>query len=1056
MVILRRAAAPAAPSIELDGSQRGVLASTARVLRVLGGPGTGKTTLAVEFVARHVAAGERADRCLVLAASRQAAAALRDQVTARLDDTSTQSLARTWQAFGFALLRSEAALRGDPPPRLLNGPEQDLALRDLLAGHAAGDPPGPAWPDSVREALGTRGFRGELRDLLMRTVEHGLGPDDLLALGHEHDRPEWVAASHVLREYDQVTAFSRHGAYDPAWLLTAAADLLEDDPLALDRLRDAVSLVVVDDAQELTSAAARLLRVVAAAGPRVVLLGDPDAAVQTFRGADPRYLGHGWTDLGRESEQESHVLAVSHRVPSAVAEATTRVVRRIGAVAGGAHRGWRAARDGGVCEVALLRSAAQEAAHIAGVLRRAHLVEGVPWDEMAVVVRGSARAVLLRRLLATAGVPLETGTAETPVRDEIAVRPLLALLRESLAQARARHRGRPHALDPAVAADLVASPLGGADAVSLRRLRRVLRREELEAGGGRSSDELLAELLLEPVRAQAMGAPAAPAARIAAAIEAGTRAARVADTGSWERGVTAETVLWEVWSATGLAEPWRRAALAGGAAGERADRDLDAVLGLFDAAGAFVDRLPQAGPDAFLDHIEGQDVPGDTLLARAQSGPAVQLLTPQTAAGREWRIVVVAGVQEGMWPDLRLRGSVLGSEDLVDVVADRPRSFRAAQAAVRYDETRLLHVAMTRTTERLLVTAVGNEDEQPSVYLDLIDPPTSEGLDAEVRAHSDPPRPMTLSGLVGELRREATSADPSIARPAVELLAHAARAGVAGADPTSWWALRGLTDDRPVHADDEPVRVSPSKVERFHQCGLSWFLTAVGGSGPSRGAQLVGTLVHDIVAEQPEADRGTLDAELDRRWGRLGLPPGWLADRARREAHDMVARFVAYRGEAAQQGWRVVGVETDFRVRVGRADLKGRVDRIEQDDEQRLRIVDLKTGASKPTAAEIAEHGQLGAYQTAVEAGAFARLGAISGGAALVQLGKAAGRSGPRPAIQEQAPLAAADDRLWAHRLVDETAAGMGAATFRAVQGSWCQICPVKASCPVQPEGEAL
>ena len=120
--------------------------SAAAVLRVLGGPGTGKSTLAVELVVDAVRRGARADECLVVAATRTAAADLRQRVTARLDGTSTESLARTWQAFGFGVLRVEAALRGDPPPRLLNGPEQDVVLRDLLAGHASGDVPGPSWP----------------------------------------------------------------------------------------------------------------------------------------------------------------------------------------------------------------------------------------------------------------------------------------------------------------------------------------------------------------------------------------------------------------------------------------------------------------------------------------------------------------------------------------------------------------------------------------------------------------------------------------------------------------------------------------------------------------------------------------------------------------------------------------------------------------------------------------------------------------------------------------------------------------------------------------------
>lgn len=1051
MVLLRRAPAPLPESVRPDPTQQAVLDSQARVLRVLGAPGTGKSTLAVELVADAVRKGARADECLVLTSSRPAAGGLRDRVTRRVGGTSTQPLARTWQAFGFGILRAEAALRGAPAPRLLNGPEQDVVLRDLLAGHAAGDAPGPEWPESLRDALGTRGFRNELRDLLMRAVEHGQGPVDLEKLGHEHDRPEWVAAARVLEEYDEVTAFSRHGAYDPAWILTAAADQLEDDPSALDRLRARLRLVVVDDAQELTSAAARLLRVVVGGRLRVVLLGDPDAAVQTFRGADPRFLADGWSTLG---PGETVVLGTSHRLPSRLHDASERVARRIGALGGGGQRLTRPSRSGGSVEVALLRSAAQEAGHIGGLLRRAHLVGGVGWDEMAVIVRGSGRAATLRRLLGATGVPVSAATAETPVRDEVAVRPLLAILEEVLAVA--RRAGNGHVVDPARAADLILSPIGGADAIGLRRLRRVLRQEELAVGGGRSSDELLAELVLQPERARALGPVARPAARVAGAIEEGVRAARLAETGGWAKDVTAESVLWALWQGAGVAEQWRRTALSGMPGSDRADRDLDAVLGLFDAAAAFVDRLPQAGPDQFLDHVQGQDVPGDTLLQRGQSGARVELLTPQTASGREWRIVVVAGVQEGVWPDLRLRGSILGSEDLVDVLADRPRSLRAAQAAVRYDETRLFHVAVTRATEQLLVTAVGNEDEQPSVYLDLIDPPRGTALTEEIRAHTEVGRPMTLTGLVGELRREAVHPDVGVSGRAIELLAHAGRAGVAGADPSSWWALRQLSDARPVRADDEPVRVSPSKVERFNQCGLAWFLSAVGGSGPSAGAASIGTLVHDIVAEHPESELDLLLTELERRWGQLGMRPGWLADRKRAEARDMLARYTAYRSEAAKSGWEPAGVEVDFSVDLGRAQLSGRVDRIEKDREGRLRVIDLKTGASKPSGADIDSHGQLGAYQVAVEAGGFGELGRRSAGAALVQIGKGSGLTGRRAAVQSQPPLVDAEDPEWAHRLIASTAEGMGAARFTAVQGSWCKVCPTKGSCPVQPEGDAL
>ncbi|MGW5239599.1 ATP-dependent helicase [Monashia sp. NPDC004114] len=1075
MVILRRAPALVPEAVRLGERQQAAVDSTARVLRVLGGPGTGKSTVAVEVVVDAVRRqGLRADACLLLTSSRSAAAGLRQSVTARLDGTSTESLARTWQAFGFGVLRAEAALRGDPAPRLLNGPEQDVILRDLLAGHAAGDVPGPDWPESLQEALDRRGFRNELRDLLMRTVERGLGPGDLARLGDEHGRPEWVAAAQVLREYDQVTSFSRHGSYDPAWVLTAAAELLEDDPSALARLHDRIALVVVDEAQELTSAAARLLRVVVRGGPRVVLLGDPDVAVQTFRGADPRFLADGWESLATPrparlgaglpmpvdsaAETRTVVLDETYRLPPALAGVADRVSRRIGALGGGEQRRMASAvqRAGatGVVQVALLRSVAQESTHIASLLRRAHLVEGVPWTDMAVIVRGSGRADTMRRQLGQAGVPVEAGTAEMPVRDESAVRPLLALLGESVAVARAEHSRVPYAVDPVRAADLLLSPIGGCDTVGLRRLRRVLRQEELADGGGRSSDELLADLLRHPLRARALGSTARAAWRVGEALAAGIAAARLTGEGRWAQGVTAESVLWAVWEGAGVAESWRRLALAGGPAGERADRDLDAVLALFDAAASYVDRLPTAGPDKFLDHILGQDVPGDTLLVGGQGGGRVALLTPQSAAGRQWRIVVVAGVQEGAWPDLRLRGSILGSEDLVDVLEQRPLGFRAAQAAVRYDETRLFHVAVTRSTERLLVTAVGNEDEQPSVYLDLVDPPDGPRMADEVRPHTEIARTMTLPGLVGELRREVVSLDPGVAEPALALLALAARSGVRGADPASWWALRSVTSEVPVRRPEESVPVSPSKVTYFAECGLRWFLTSVGGEGVSLGAASVGTFVHDIVAELPDATLDVLRAEVDARWGRLGLRPGWVTERTRSEAYDMVARFTAYR-DGAEGSWERVGVETDFRVPVGRAVVAGRVDRIERDADGALRIVDLKTGKSKPVRAELATHGQLGTYQVAVEAGGFPELGDRSAGAALVFIGKG-GLSGLKPSILDQPALSSSDDPGWARALVQATADGMGAAEFVAAQGKSCETCPVRSSCPVQPEGDAL
>lgn len=1060
MLTLRRTPTPRAVSNAAANTEAGpsltlfqmaVLESHHRVVRVLGGPGTGKSTVAVEVVAAHALGhGSRADRCLLLAPTRLSAARLRDAVTARVSATSTQALARTWQSFAFAVLRTEAALLGEPAPRLLSGPEQDAVIKELLAGHASGDAPGPQWPERLTEALGTRGLRNELRDLFMRAAEHGVGPDELRALGAEHERPEWVAAADVLAEYVAVTALAEHNAYDPAYVLTATADLLEDDPEAFARVAAAVQLVVVDDAQEMTAPAARLLGVLARTGARIVLLGDPDAAVETFRGADPTFLATGWQQLAPDEAREALVLPESFRLPEPVARAAREVVRRIGALGGGEQRAAHPAPGAGSVELAVLRSPAQEAGLVASELRRAHLVDGLDWSQMAVIVRGSARAASLRRLLAQDGVPVSAVSDEVPLRDEPAVAPLVTLLSEVVRRAQ-----DPAAPEPSadMVADLLTSAIGGADALGLRRLRRELRREELEAGGTRTSDELLVDLLRHPVKAQLAGPVARPAARLAMALEAGELAAARSDDGSgWAPGVTGETVLWAIWQGLGLAESWRRTALAAGPGSARADRDLDAVLALFDAAAGFVDRLPAAGPDAFLEQLTGQDVRGDSLLAGAQAGSRVEILTPQSAAGRDWQFVCVAGVQEGVWPDLRLRGSVLGSEALVDAVHRRPSDARAAHAAVRYDETRLFHVALTRSRGRVLVTAVASDVEQPSVYFDVLDP-LPDGV--PVRPFTEVHRPMTLTGLVAELRRALVSGRPRDRERAARLLAVAAAEGVTGSDPSTWWALRELSVEQPVRAPDQPVEVSPSRLARFQDCPLSWFLGSVGGQGTPLTSATLGTVVHGIVAEYPDAPAAQLHEVLASRWHLLGLGPGWVTERTRGEAADMIERYVDYRSAARAQGWRLEGVEQDFRAELGRAIVAGQVDRIERDAAGRLVIVDFKTGASKPTAAEVEHHPQLGAYQAAVESGALGEGG--SGGAALVQLGRGASSAGsPTAAVQSQGPVAEAADPQWAARMVAEAAEGMGAASFPATQNTSCRICALRSCCPAQPEGRPL
>ena len=445
----------------------------------------------------------------------------------------------------------------------------------------------------------------------------------------------------------------------------------------------------------------------------------------------------------------------------------------------------------------------------------------------------------------------------------------------------------------------------------------------------------------------------------------------------WEAGVTAETVLWAMWSATGLARAWQETALGGGPGAQRADRDLDAVVGLFDAAAKFADRLPQAGPEEFLTHPEPGHPGGHPRRALPGRGDGHAPHAPG-GGGPQWRFVVVAGVQEGVWPDLRLRGSLLGSEQLVDVLTGRAGSFRGAQAAVRYDETRLFLVALTRARARVLVTAVRSDDEQPSVYLDVVDPlaDASDGI----RPFTEVRRAMTLPTLVAQLRREAVADDGSARAQAVDALGLLAREGVAAptrraGGPCGRSATTGRCDRRASSSGCRRPRSSHSA-----SAGCGGCSAPVAGTAPrwERPTSAPSCTTSRLRSGTPTS---TLRAEVDARWGRLGMPSGWVSDRKRLEAHAMVGWLARYFDRAARDGWQRIGAELAMEVTLGRAVISGRVDRLERLPDGSLRVIDYKTGSasSKPRDDELPTHPQLGAYQLAITGGAFAEHGTRSG-----------------------------------------------------------------------------
>ncbi|MGW0028998.1 ATP-dependent helicase [Streptomyces sp. NPDC003314] len=1136
--LVRTAPAPLDPP-RLDAAQREVVEHDGGPLLVLAGPGTGKTTTLVEAVAARMEKGADPERLLVLTFSRKAAVELRDRMATRLGGRRPPQ-ATTFHSYCYALIRAhqDAGLFAEPL-RLLSGPEQDLAVRELLAGQIDLEKSGLGgvrWPDELRACLTTRGFADEVRAVLARSRELGLEPDALARFADRVGRPDWKAAAGFLAEYLDV--LDLQGVLDYTELVHRA--VLLAGSVTLPRY----DAVYVDEYQDTDPAQVRLLHALAGGGGRdtVVAFGDPDQSIYAFRGADVNGILDFPASFGGAPVR---VLRTSRRSGARLLAATRELARRmpvprLPADRVRAHRELTAVRDGGRAEAYTYPTASAEAENIADLLRRAHLEDGVSWQDMAVLARAGASLPALRRALTSAGVPVETDAADTPLRHEPAVAPLLLALRAvsgTGAPAGAGERGGSGAggsdpagsepgvpvpapgapaepvrgdatadagdavlaegsggdgaldgavpdaavsdgasgsgagpgrhgdggwLDTETALALLASPLAGVDPADLRRLGRALRDEERAAGNKvpPPSGVLLARALAEPERLVAHDSAYTHGVQRLGRLLRDTRTLLAA-------GGTAEEALWELWKGTPWAGRLERAALRGGPAGRNADRDLDAVCALFETAARAEERVGGRGVVNFLEELDAQDIAADTLTRRHTRPDAVRLMTAHRSKGLEWSLVVVAGVQEGLWPDLRRRGSLLEADRIGRDGLAEPLT----PGALLAEERRLFYVAATRARDRLVVTAVkaaAEDGDQPSRFLTEFG---EEPKDVPGR----PRRPLAVSALVAELR--ATTVDPdaspalrdAAARRLARLAALTDDEGqplVPAAHPDRWWGLFEPTrSTAPLRERDRPVALSPSSLDNLvSTCSLQWFLgREVKAAEPATAAQGFGNVVHvladEVASGRTPADLDVLMARLDSVWDALAFDAPWKSAQEKQNARVALERFLSWH-VMDRAGRTPAASEHDFDVTLEAGEyevrIRGSMDRVETDAQGRAYVVDFKTGKSAPTKDEVARHPQLAVYQLAVREGAldevFDGRRPEPGGAELVQLRQAAAKKDggdALPKVQAQEPLSGE----WVGELLAGAAGRVLDERFTPTAGQHCATCSFRASCSARPEG---
>ncbi|GAA2915305.1 DNA helicase [Microbacterium keratanolyticum] len=1054
----------------VDAAQRRVTeAPVTSSAVVIGAPGTGKTAALIERIVHLLGSfGLAPEEVLALTPSRQAATALRDRIGVRIGQATPGAMARSLGSFAFQVVRGAVVREGAEPPALLTGADQDRIIADLLAGDA--EDQRIAWPEALSPPVrASRGFRSELRAFLAACTELGADAHELRAL----DDPVWTAAADFMTDYHAVLAGLRVDHRDASELLAEATAILQRADAAtlgpLARLR----VVLIDDAQELTRGGIAIVRALQSRGVAVLAFGDPDISSGAFRGASAELFAELAGALG-----DVLVLDAPHRQNAALTTLTRTVTQTIGVAGRVDHR--RAPlpvdedEDASVTTF-IAPSPYEEFDRIAGFLRDWHLNADMAWDQMAVIAHDTRQITMLETELAAREIPTRAAGVQRPLGSEGVVRDIVGIVRLALMP--------PEDRTAQLWEEALLTPFGGMDAIGLRRLRARLRHLELADGGATPARELLRQAMAAPAHFLLIDAPESRVAgRFAETVHA--LAAGAAE------GETIHDLLWRLWDRAravdgrSLQVAWREASLK--ATGAETAAALDALVSLFDAAKRFVERTPNEKPDAFVHDILDSEVPEDSLSAPDRPG-RVTLLTPATALGTEFDGVVVAGVQDRIWPNVRLRGGMLQTWRLADAILAARGGTPAEDLGVvdrrrgaLHDELRLFVRAVSRARSRLLITAVDDDDLTPSPFFAFLpqpDPP---------ERHASAEHPLTLRGLVARYRRVLTAVpagtpeNDALRAEAAAQLVVLAREDVPGADPEDWYGVAAPSTDAPLRdLSRHSARVSPSKLESFEECGLNWVVSALGGDTVLPPTAGIGTIVHEAMERVPEGDLAEMQRILAEHWPELDFETEWIGNKERRRADLYIERLHAYLRAVIDDGGRALASEVEFRFAVdvpadeqadpapeahpvgedvsGQAIVHGYIDRVEvyppdagehanargrgwekmSVPGERVVVVDLKTGKRDPESdGLVREHAQLAAYQIAVQQGLIdgAAPEALAG-ARLAIVSKTLAKSDYR--IAHQHTLDDEERALFLRRVAD-AARGMSAASFTAQVEAHC------------------
>ena len=1068
-------------------------------------------------------AGTARPGVVVLMPDRRAVHTVRAAIVDQLPTGAVPPVVATPHGWAFTVVRRErisqpagpgASAAG--PVRILSGPEQEAAIRELLRGRLADGHLG--WPVDFGEAMRTRGMARAIRDATTALITRGVSVAEFLA---EFDNRTDVPGRRVHRQRQALIEFAREyadsqaqrGVIDYSDLLAEAAAIIAEATAGTAH-RAAGWLpetVLVSAFEEFDDAGVRLLRRLTGAGVRLRAFADPAHAIFEFRGANPDRV---------RTFPDDFTVAGTPGVVITLPPAQPLPAELVGVLHPDPSRPRAAASVApGVIEISPTRTAEHQA--IAGALHVAHERSERPlaWAEMAVIVRSTSSLAPIRRALLEFDIPVLTDGEDQALATDPAVAPLLALCDLILGDPAAgsmppgdrltgdrqtgdRQTGTATAgelwlVSPESVRAALTGPVFAVDPSALRGLLRRLRAHLGQTAGLRvaagvdsglppSGAQTLVSLLTDPQVLRDFRDPdlieITDQVRRAAACCATARSLVLA------RGSVSE-VLWSLWQ--GQITPEQRHAYGAGdgpghawtdrltspGAGRRADRDCDALVALFDEAARHDERLLRtSGVAAFLADLRLHDVRGTMLTTAGAAADCVAVLTAHRAKGRTWPFVIVADLIDGVWP-------TAARPDPADVLGLEWRVRRGSALAA---ERRLFSFACSRATNEIMLTAVDSGDGEVAASRFLAD--LVGGRVHLPAAQVRPGGALNARRLIAELRRTAADVHTSagLRAAAVERLALLAQVPddsgqplIPQADPGRWWGGRPTVEaSTPWRDPTSPLRLSASQLAGIHECSLRWFLDHEAQAQVTRGSSTVtGSLVHalaealhrELIAPQPEQITQIIDSVVDR----IGFAGGWIGQQQRRSLDAIVTALLTW--VASPRPTRAVGVELPFSVELAPVDLRGghgndggRMGN-EGEPAERVQVRGVfdrvEVDTADPTAIHVIDFKTSRVHPSRADLGRDIQTAlyraAVDAGAvpaipgarcASVTLVQLRNDAAPGVPVEQQGTTSTE----WLADLLDRALTLVRGEQVQATVNAHCRTCAYRIVCPAQPEGRAV